>query len=83
MKEKRESNVDIKGTIEKFIKADEPELTQEEAIMKYSEKKRRKKNGGDATGENTEEQEHLKRIKQEYICKEIRKKSKFAIKKNK
>ena len=52
--EKQEASVDIKGTLAKFIKTDEPELSQEEAIMKY--------------GEATEEQEHLKRVKQELLA---------------
>ena len=36
-----EKNIDIKGTFEKFIKPEEPELEQEEAIMKYSEIKKK------------------------------------------
>ena len=62
-----EKNIDIKGTFEKFIKPEEPELEQEEAIMKYSEKKKKRKNESDEDGENSEEQEHLKRIKQELL----------------
>ena len=62
-----EKNIDIKGTFEKFIKPEEPELEQEEAIMKYSEKKKNWKNESDEDGENSEEQEHLKRIKQELL----------------
>ena len=71
--EKKESNVDIKGTFEKFIKAEEPELEQEEAIMKYGEtdtKKKKKSGTSDDTenSENSEEQEHIKRVKQELLA---------------
>lgn len=65
MQNEEEKNIDIKGTFEKFINPEEPELEQKEAIMKYSEKK--KKNSNNDEGENTEEQEHLKRIKQELL----------------
>ena len=71
MQEEKEKNVDIKGTIEKFIKAEEPELEQEEAIMKYEEVKKKKVNlssSDDEVGENSEEQEHLKRVKQELLA---------------
>ena len=70
-----EKLIDIKGTLEKFIKPDEPEMSQEEAIAKFSdinEEIRRIANstgGGDGeAGENTEEQEHLARIKQELLA---------------
>lgn len=69
-KEEFESNIDIKGTISKFIKEDAPEFTQEEAILKYSDIKRNKKiesNNDDSDNENTEEQEHLKRVKKELL----------------
>lgn len=70
--EKQEASVDIKGTLAKFIKTDEPELSQEEAIMKYGETKNKKassNNDDDAqNGEATEEQEHLKRVKQELLA---------------
>ena len=67
--EKRESNIDIKGTMKKFIEADEPELEQEEAIMKYEETKNKKtSSSGSDTEENSEEQEHLKRVKTELIA---------------
>ena len=40
-KEEKENKekIDIKGTISEFLKPDEPEMSQEEAIMKYTEKK--------------------------------------------
>ena len=70
--EKVESNIDVVGTIKKFVEAEEPELEQKEAIMKYEEhkrKRRRKKHSGDEDIEdNTEEKEHLNRIKQELLA---------------
>ncbi len=69
MQKEHESNIDIKGTISHFIKNDEPELTQEEAIIKYGEdKKKKKSNQGSSDEENTEEQEHMKRVKQELLA---------------
>ncbi len=69
--EKVESNIDVVGTIKKFVEAEEPELEQKEAIMKYEEhkRKRRRKNSSDEDIEdNTEEKEHLNRIKQELLA---------------
>ena len=70
-----EKLIDIKGTLEKFIKADEPEMTQEEAIARFAdineEIKRIANSSGTSdgeAGENTEEQEHLKRIKEELLA---------------
>ena len=40
--QKDEKLIDIKGTLEQFVKADEPELSQEEAIMKFGENKTQK-----------------------------------------
>ena len=72
MKEEENDNIDIKGTLKKFVQAEEPELEQEEAIMKYGEvanKKKKKNNEEDTTTDgNTEEQEHLKRVKQELLA---------------
>ena len=59
--------IDIKGTLKQLVETDEPELSQEEAIMKYGEKKKKKNNNNDDT-ETTEEEEHLKRIKQELLA---------------
>ena len=65
-------NIDIKGTFEKFIKPDEPEMSQEEAIAKYQEidiSKAIKATSTDGeSGENSEEQEHLKRVKKELLA---------------
>ena len=72
--EKRENiepvEVDIKGTIAKIVKTEEPELTQEEAIQKYSENSPKKKvsSGAEDDNENSEEAEHLNRIKKELLA---------------
>lgn len=63
--QKEEKLIDIKGTLKQLVEADEPELSQEEAIMKYGETK--KKKNYDST-DTTEEEEHLKRIKQELLA---------------
>ena len=68
--------VDIKGTLEKFIEPDLPEMEQEEAIKNFSEadlKKAIKKaaSSGDGNGENidsNEEKEHFERVKQELLA---------------
>ena len=62
--QKDEKLIDIKGTLKQLVETDEPELSQEEAIMKYGENKK-KKNDDTST---TEEEEHLKRIKQELLA---------------
>lgn len=66
MKEQKEEKlIDIKGTLKQLVEADEPELSQEEAIMKYGETKKKK---NDDSTDTTEEEEHLKRIKQELLA---------------
>ena len=64
--QKQEKLIDIKGTLKQFVEADEPELSQEEAIMKYGENKNKKKKNDETS--TTEEEEHLKRIKQELLA---------------
>ena len=63
--QKDEKLIDIKGTLKQLVEADEPELSQEEAIMKYGEIQ--KKNNDDENS-TAEEEEHLKRIKQELLA---------------
>ncbi len=67
---KEEKLIDIKGTLKQFVEAEEPELSQEEAIMKYEEPKNKKNsyNNNDDDMDTTEEEEHLKRIKQELLA---------------
>ena len=66
--QKEEKLIDIKGTLKQFVEADEPELSQEEAIMKYGENKKKRKYNNDDDIDTTEEEEHLKRIKQELLA---------------
>ena len=75
IEQKEEKLIDIKGTLKQFVEADEPELSQEEAIMKYEEPKDKKNknynnynNNDDDDMDTTEEEEHLKRIKQELLA---------------
>ena len=66
--QKDEKLIDIKGTLKQLVEAYEPELSQEEAIAKYEEnKKKYSGDSGDST-DTTEEQEHLKRIKKELLA---------------
>ena len=69
--QKEEKLIDIKGTLEQFVKADEPELSQEEAIMKFGEPKKKQNNNSDAddsADDISEELEHLRRIKKELLA---------------
>ena len=69
IKERSEEKlIDIKGTLKQFVVADEPEISQEEAIMKFGETKKKKNNNSDNDTDTTEEEEHLKRIKHELLA---------------
>ena len=63
--------VDIKGTISDLFKADEVQLSQEEAIKNYNEdnliKKKKNASEDDETAYN-EEIEHLERVKKELLA---------------
>ena len=63
--QKEEKLIDIKGTLKQLVETDEPELSQEEAIMKYGETKKKKNDDENST---TEEEQHLNRIKQELLA---------------
>ena len=63
--ENKEKNIDIKNTMAKMFREEKPEMTQEEAIMSYEENPSDKKDNDD---DNTEESDHLKRIKQELLA---------------
>lgn len=69
-----EKKVDIKGLINDFIEEEKPELSQEEAIKAYKEDddgkiavKINKKSGNSDEDDENEDDEHLKRIKQELL----------------
>lgn len=70
--QKEEKLIDIKGTLAQFVKTDEPELSQEEAIMQFGEPKKKKNNNNNGDGDDadniTEELEHLRRIKKELLA---------------
>ena len=67
--QKEERLIDIKGILKQLVETDEPELSQEEAIMEYGETKKKKNNNNNADDEDiTEELEHLKRIKKELLA---------------
>jgi len=66
--QKEEKLIDIKGTLKQLVEADEPELSQEEAIMKFGETKRKKNNSTSDDEDSTEELEHLRRIKKELLA---------------
>lgn len=58
--EKQEKNVDIKGTLKKFISPEELQLEQKSAIIKYNDNQ-------DDDEDGKEEYEHLKRVKNELL----------------
>lgn len=65
-------NASIKSTFSNLIKEEMPEMSQEEAIKNYREndtivpiKKAKKEEDSD---DNTEESEHLKRVKEELLA---------------
>lgn len=66
--QKEEKLIDIKGTLKQLVETDEPELSQEEAIMVYGETKKKKNNNSADDEDITEELEHLKRIKKELLA---------------
>lgn len=67
-----EKNTSIKSTFSNLIKEEIPEMSQEDAIKNYREDdtialiKKNKKSGD--SDDNTEESDHLKRIKQELLA---------------
>ena len=65
-----DKNIEIKSTFSKLIKDEVPEMSQEEAIKNYRENdtiEPTRKLKKDDSEDNTEESEHLKRIKQELL----------------
>ena len=68
--EKEENLIDLKGSLESFVASEEPELSQEDAIKAYREgpekTKKRKKSSSD--DDDIEDDEHLKRLKQELLA---------------
>ena len=73
-KDKEEIKIDLKGTLEEFLKPEQPELPQEEAIKLYKDEesnysmKKKKSDSSDEEDEENEDDEHLKRVKQELLA---------------
>ena len=69
--ENEEKNIDVKASIESFVEAEPPEISQEEEIMNYHENvptnKKNKKASSDDENEDLDD-EHLKRIKKELLA---------------
>ncbi len=69
--EKEEKLIDLKGTLESIIEGEGPELSQEDAIKAYKgenvTRHKRKKNST-SDDEDVEDDEHLKRLKQELLA---------------
>ena len=63
MQENKEK-IDLKETLGQFFEPDEPDMTQEEAIKKYTEKK----SSSNEEEDTSENQEHLERIKKELLA---------------
>ena len=69
--EKEEKLTDLKGALESIIEGEGPELSQEDAIKAYKgenvTRHKRKKNST-SDDEDVEDDEHLKRLKQELLA---------------
>ena len=60
------NTLDFKGTMKEIFEEEKPEMSQEEAIKAYKETKTKKGSSND-DDQNSEETEHLKRVKEEYL----------------
>ena len=58
--------LDFKGTMKEIFEEEKPEMSQEEAIKAYKETKTKKGSSND-DDQNSEETEHLKRVKEELL----------------
>lgn len=69
---KKEDKLDIKAVFSKLVDEEPEILSQEEAIKTFGEEVKKRKNIGgtntDSDDSNKEEEEHLKRIKQELLA---------------
>lgn len=61
-----ENTLDFKGTMKEIFEEEKPEMSQEEAIKAYKETKTKKGSSND-DDQNSEETEHLKRVKEELL----------------
>lgn len=60
------NTLDFKGTMKEIFEEEKPEMSQEEAIKAYKETKTKKGSSND-DDQNSEETEHLKRVKEELL----------------
>ena len=60
------NTLDFKGTMKEIFEEEKPEMSQEEAIKAYKETKTKKRSSND-DDQNSEETEHLKRVKEELL----------------
>lgn len=60
------NTLDFKGTMKEIFEEEKPEISQEEAIKAYKEIKPKKGSSND-DDQNSEETEHLKRVKEELL----------------
>lgn len=60
------NTLDFKGTMKEIFEEEKPEMSQEEAIKAYKETKTKKCSSND-DDQNSEETEHLKRVKEELL----------------
>lgn len=60
------NTLDFKGTMKEIFEEEKPEISQEEAIKAYKETKTKKGSSND-DDQNSEETEHLKRVKEELL----------------
>ena len=69
--EKEEKLTDLKGSIESLVEGELPELSQEDAIKAYREgpqKSRKRKKISSDEEDDAQDDEHLKRLKQELLA---------------
>ena len=69
--EKEEKLTDLKGSIESLVEGELPELSQEDAIKAYregSQKSRKRKKISSDEEDDVQDDEHLKRLKQELLA---------------
>ncbi len=69
--EKEEKLTDLKGSIESLVEGELPELSQEDAIKAYregSQKSRKRKKISSDEEDDAQDDEHLKRLKQELLA---------------
>ena len=67
-----DKRINLKGTLESFLKEEKPEIPQEDAIKLYKDENNtysinKKKNNSEEDDDENEDDEHLKRVKKELL----------------